>query len=152
MVRCENPDCIEASRELKNKRISEGNLRALETGRKTTRKDGWDNVALVSKEELLLTPWFKSLGWIPQYKFLTGVHTNKLPRMFRLDFALPERNLYVEIDGSVHRNRDRKLRDARRNKMMTERGWIGLRVTNDQVTSNPDATKQLIAAWISEHL
>jgi very-short-patch-repair endonuclease len=90
------------------------------------------------------------LGFSPQYKVLTGVHTNKLPRMFRLDFAIPERKLYVEIDGSTHRLR--KERDARRDAMLSDLGWLGLRIPSSQVENDIEVVKVRISLWLSDKL
>jgi len=134
---------------LKNDRISATALRKYASGERVASTDGWKNVSRVSQEEELILPWMTANGFVPQYKFLTGVHTNKLPRMFSLDFALPERKLYIEIDGTVHRLR--KERDARRDAMMTERGWTGLRIPSKNVIDNMAHVKKSILAFISEH-
>jgi len=119
------------------------------SGERVAVKDGWRNVKRISPEEELIFPWITAIGFVPQYKFLTGVHTNKLPRMFRLDFALPEHKLYIEIDGTVHRLREE--RDARRDSMMLERGWIGLRVPSVDVAYNMDNAKQNIISFINKN-
>lgn len=152
LVNCGSPICVEESRKLKNKRISQKALDMYASGERKKIHTAWANVPKVSKEEALLTPWFTAMGWESQYKFLTGVHTNRLPRMFRLDFALPEHKLYIEIDGSVHRFKSRKERDARRDRMMAERGWEGLRIDAQAVKNNPDKAKKTIKAWIDKKL
>lgn len=149
-VRCEKPSCIEASKELKNKNISEKAIEMYASGERVPSTDGWSNVQRVSTEEKLISPWLESLGFTPQYKFLTGVHTNKLPRMFRLDFALLQHKLYIEIDGSVHRLR--KERDARRDSMMKERGWIGLRIQSNSINSDMESVKNHILSWVRKHI
>jgi very-short-patch-repair endonuclease len=88
------------------------------------------------------------MHWEAQYRFNTGVHTNKLPRQFQLDFAHPVMRRYVEIDGSVHRLRTD--RDARRDRMMTERGWNGLRIDAAVVRQDVDGVKQRILDWLRD--
>lgn len=151
-VHCNKPECIEASRILKNMRIATTHRSMLDAGTKRVTKTAWNNVSLISPEEIIISPWLESLGWIPQYKVLTGVHTNKLPRMFRLDFALPDRKLYIEIDGSVHKHKDRQARDERRNQMLTERGWTGFRIPSAQVNADIETTKRAIATWIANQV
>lgn len=149
LVHCDKPECIEASRVLKNMRISTKHTAMIADGTKRVTQRGWNNVAKVSPEEITIAPWLESFGWIPQYKLLTGVHSFRLPRMFRLDFALPDHKLYIEIDGSVHKHKDRILRDERRNQMMDERGWIGLRVPSAQIRDDIEAVKRNIATWFA---
>ncbi len=73
-------------------------------------------------------------GWVSQFKLLTGVKGYSLePRVFWLDFAIPDRKLCVEIDGSAHRVKTEK--DERRDRMMIERGWKILRIPSSIVTS-----------------
>ena len=141
-IRCNRPECVEASKLLKNQRIG-----AALKGRNVGKKDGWRGIPLVSIEEVLLNDWFASIGWEPQHRVNTGVHTVKLPRMFRLDFALPVRKLYVEIDGSSHRSRARQERDALRDSMLTEQGWVGIRIPAKLVRDDIDAVKRTILDW-----
>jgi len=150
MVRCSKPECIEASRKLKNENISKKAKEMYANGERVAPDNAWSKVQRISKEEKLISPWLESLEFVPQFKFLTNVHTNKLPRMFRLDFALPEHNLYIEIDGSVHRFR--KERDARRDSMMKERGWIGLRIPSNSINSDIDSVKQRVLSWMQKHI
>jgi hypothetical protein len=149
MVHCDKPECIEASRILKNLRIATKHNAMIADGTKRVTERGWDNVQKISQEEIAISPWLESFGWIPQYKFLTGVHSFRLPRMFRLDFALPAHKLYIEIDGSVHKHKDRKVRDERRNQMMDERGWRGLRIPSAQIRDDIETTKHTIATWFA---
>lgn len=147
MVHCGRPECAAESRKIKNENISKKARKMYASGERTAPRTTWTNVKRVSKEEELISPWLESIGWIPQYKFLTKVHTNKLPRMFRLDFALPDHKLHIEIDGSVHRLR--KDSDARRDQMMTDRGWTVLRIDANLVKTDVNAVKSLITNWVS---
>lgn len=94
-------------------------------------------------------PWFESLGWIAQFKILTGVHTNKLPRYFKADFADAANLFYIEIDGHVHRLH--VTSDARRDSMLSALGWKGLRVPASLIKNNPEAAKAQMLQWIQSH-
>ena len=148
MVHCGNPECADKSRQLKNERISEKAVDMYASGERVAVKDGWRNVKRISPEEELIFPWITAIGFVPQYKFLTGVHTNKLPRMFRLDFALPEHKLYIEIDGTVHRLK--KKADTRRDSMMLERGWNGIRIPSSDVNNDIESVKERINLFIAD--
>lgn len=144
-VHCDNSSCVETSRLIKNQRIGKAAESNYKSGKRKPATNAWAGVKPISREEGILTDFFISIGWTPQYKLNTGVHTNKLPRYFRLDFALPESRLYVEIDGSVHRLR--KERDARRDLMLSELGWIGLRIASTLVNDNPEYVQSRITQW-----
>ncbi|MBT9173447.1 MAG: hypothetical protein DDT21_01848 [Syntrophomonadaceae bacterium] len=135
---------------MKNDNIRAKAIEMYANGERVAPKTAWQNVKEISTEEELISPWLESLGFVTQHKLLTGVHTNKLPRMFWLDFALPEHKLYIEIDGSVHRLR--KERDARRDSMMDGLGWIGLRIQAKSVRSDIDSVKQQILTWLYEYI
>lgn len=144
-VHCGAPACAEQSKRIKNEAIRERAERDYASGQRKKIRHAWKHVQRVSPEELALTPWMESNGWVPQLHFNTGVHTNTLPRQFILDFALPAHKLYVEIDGSVHRLR--KERDARRDKMMAEHGWEGLRIPVAAVRDDIESAKTAIEHW-----
>jgi very-short-patch-repair endonuclease len=147
MVHCAKPECVEASRAIKNQRLAENARIAFDAGTRQAAGQGWKPVPLVSKDETALTPWFESIGWVAQFKVNTGVHSFRLPRQFKLDFALPEKMLFVEIDGSSHRTPDRKERDARRDAMLAELGWRGLRIPASSVRDLQSA-QVTISTWL----
>ena len=146
MIACKDPTCREVSKLLKNQRISRKATEMYANGDRSKIRHAWANVPRISPEEILLTPWLVSQGWISQHKVLTHVHTNTLPRMFRLDFALPEHKLYIEIDGNVHRLR--KSVDARRDVILDTLGWKGLRIPAKTVRDDIQAIHEQILEWI----
>lgn len=139
MMHCGSPSCADASRLLKNAKISQGHFRAAAEGRKPPGK--WHGMR-ESKEELLLDPWFICRGWATQF----GVTTGRSPRWFRLDFAEPALRLYIELDGDSHRKR--RDRDARRDAIMTDLGWKGMRIPAKAVRDDIRAVKLRIDEWI----
>lgn len=148
-VHCGDPICAEQSKQQKNEAIRARHTSDYATGKRKKVRHTWNTVQRISPEEIALTPFMQEHGFEPQFKLLTGVHTNTLPRQFVLDFALPSIKLYVEIDGSVHRLR--KERDARRDAMLAQRGWRGLRITARRVRESPDDVKSDIALCLEIH-
>lgn len=144
---CDNPDCIRQSQELRCSRMSARMVDDYATGKRKKIHHAWDNVQRISPEEIALTPFMQELGFIPQVKLLTNVHTNTLPRQFTLDFAELDQKLYVEIDGSVHRLR--KERDARRDAMLAERGWRGFRIPSRRVRESFADVQSDIVSWLT---
>ena len=147
LVHCGSDECKEKSKELKNKAISEKHLEDYASG-KREKRNFWKYVSKVSKQEIALEPYMQRMGFEAQYKFLTGVNTNKLPRMFWLDFAIPSKKIYVEIDGTVHRLGFKKEADERRDKMMEERGWRGIRVPSSDVDLDIRKVIETINGWL----
>lgn len=146
-VHCGRDECRGMSRQIKNDRI-QASLKD------HVQKHGpfggsWLGVSTVSREERLLEPWLESLGWESQYQFNTGVHTNKLPRFYKLDFALPSMRLYIEVDGKSHRSPERREKDAYRDALMQRRGWTGLRIPAKAVRNDPASVKRRILDWLN---
>lgn len=110
-------------------------------------RDNWRTVSRISPEEVTLAPWFASQGWMAQCPVKTGGK----PAQFALDFGLPERLLYIEIDGTSHRIAGRPERDARRDSILSGLGWSGLRIQASDVHTDIEAVKRNIAEWASNH-
>ena len=148
LYHCGSPECREKSKLQKNEAIRETHLTDYALGKRAKVRHAWAKVPRVSVDELLLKPWFDVRGWTSQFKCVPGgISSVRLPRCFWLDFALLDRRLYVEIDGSVHRLR--KERDARKDQILSDRGWKGLRVPASLVRSDLTATIAMIEAWLS---
>lgn len=63
-----------------------------------------------------------------EYRFMEN-------RDFRLDYAWPKWKFYVEVNGMVHRIRERFLRDVEKLAMAQIHGWRGLVVAGQDVRS-----------------
>ena len=55
------------------------------------------------------------------------------------DFYCSASKLVIEVDGGVHRDADRYLRDVSRDEYLRERGCRVLRITDREVLKDPDA-------------
>ena len=146
-VPCDKPECIAASRALKNQRIGDRATSMYANGERALLVGNWQRVRTISVEEVLLTPWFASIGWTAQYRFMPGTQQ----RSFRLDFAHPALRLNVEIDGTSHRTADRKARDARRDATLTAQGWQVLRIQAKDVQADADSVRTRVLTWIAEN-
>ena len=62
------------------------------------------------------------------------------------DFACVEVRLLVEVDGLAHDLTDRPERDARRDRILNERGWHIVRIAAVDVLKDAAATAQSILA------
>lgn len=146
-IACEREDCVERSRLLKNERIQRTHTTSYANGSRAKIHHAWDKVERISETEREMESRMRELGWTPQYRVLTGVKTNRLPRQYVLDFALPERKLCVEIDGSVHRLTEKQKQDRRRDEMLTQLGWKTLRLSDSLVRNRPDMAFRHIIAF-----
>lgn len=106
-----------------------------------TRK-GRDKKSGPSELELMFTKQLMVLD-LPtpkrEYRFMEN-------RDFRLDYAWPEKKFYVEVNGMVHRIRERFLRDVEKLAMAQIYGWRGLVVAGQDVRSGR-AVSWLVTLW-----
>jgi very-short-patch-repair endonuclease len=75
---------------------------------------------------------------VRQYKYLPD-------RKYKADFAWPGFMLAVEVDGSVHRIKERFAEDCRRQNELKFAGWHVFRVTGAMVRSG-EAIKVVLRA------
>lgn len=66
------------------------------------------------------------------------------------DFMCKELNLIIEVDGITHELETVKKKDAIKQKVLEENGFVILRLTDEDVLKNIDHTKQLIEKVIKE--
>lgn len=149
MVHCGQASCAAASLAERRQRISERAKQMYAAGERQASRIAWQAVARVSPEETMLTPWLTAAGWAAQHRVVPGVKGRNAPRLYHLDFALVSQQLYIEIDGSVHRLR--RDRDARKDAILAALGWRGLRIPAHNVRDNPDAVRAAIAEWVAQH-
>lgn len=73
--------------------------------------------------------------WVPQYVVPLGARRPGCPTHYKLDFALPEKMLDIELDGPSHRARTRQVADEHRDTVLTNLGWTVLRIKNTEILS-----------------
>lgn len=61
------------------------------------------------------------------------------------DFAFVADRLILEVDGASHRKKGAPEKDAQRDKRLEAYGWRVLRVTNEDVFSEPEAVARLVS-------
>ena len=59
---------------------------------------------------------------------------------FIVDFICLERSLIIEVDGGYHNAPEQQKADELRDKILSENGYTIIRLTNDEVIANLDAT------------
>lgn len=144
---CDKESCRAESRRRKNEAIRQAALKRYADGTRP-RGNRWKSVPRVSKIETeVIGPALLANGWKDQHKLVPGVKGVRAPRTYHLDFALPEKKICVEIDGSSHRKEKQRLRDEKRDQYLAEIGWRTLRFTNDEVVADPTAIVGKILAF-----
>jgi cyclase len=68
---------------------------------------------------------------------------------FVYDFGCFGARLLIELDRSVHRLPDVRLRDAQKDVCAAKNGFCLLRLTNDDVWRRPDWVMDQVRAWIA---
>lgn len=80
--------------------------------------------------------------WTPQYAVPLGSRQPGYPTNYKLDFALLDRKIGVELDGGSHQRPKGRERDAKKDAKLAELGWSVCRVLNVDVLSK-SSTSQL---------
>jgi hypothetical protein len=76
------------------------------------------------------------------YLFSLGRIPNLMPQVeigkYRVDFALVERKIVIEIDGhDYHKTREQRTRDAQRERYLQLNGWRVIRFTGSEIYKDP---------------
>lgn len=106
---------------------------------KSTRDVPFPGVRRDSRAEAMFDLQLKALdirGHVRNHRFCPG-------RKFELDFAWVEWKIAVEIQGAVHRIRDKFARDTEKMFLEHLHGWRVIRATKDDVVSGR------AAAWLT---
>lgn len=87
------------------------------------RREGWD---ISNPGEAEVARELMRLGYQP-----AGVETQFRVGPYRLDFALPAKQIDIEADGWVHTAKNARTRDRRRDQQMKAWGWTVIRIDID---------------------
>lgn len=143
-VHCGKVECREISASIKNERISETHKKQYKEGAREFLIDNWNSVKRVSNEELIVQDFMNKLGYVSQYKILTKLPNGEHPRCFWPDFALLDRKICVEIDGSSHEISGRKERDDRKDEILGNLGWKIFRFPAKMINEDISEFKRLV--------
>lgn len=59
---------------------------------------------------------------------------------YRVDFALPDLRVIIEVDDRSHREKAKQQSDAERTQKLNAHGWTVLRTTNEAALTDPRGT------------
>jgi hypothetical protein len=71
-----------------------------------------------------------------------------LPNSYKVDLAIPERKIAIEVDGKSHKLSSKKAQDKKKEDVLKALGWRVLRFWNEEVTMNTDTCIQKILSMI----
>ena len=60
-----------------------------------------------------------------------------LPNHYKVDLAIPEKKIAIEVDGSSHKTKKWKFLDKRKTEVLNSLGWKVLRFWNEEVDKDP---------------
>lgn len=96
---------------------------------------------LSGKNEDEILKIFKSLGYSENKQFKRQY---PIGNKFVLDFAFPELQVCVEVDGPDHLSKKKRSMDKKRDTYLHESGWVIIRVPDHKFKENPFFFKYVI--------
>ena len=107
------------------------------------------------KENQKNTPWFMKDPSYPERFFLAECRKRELEKKYHIipelpffpyhiDFAFMNEKVAVEIDGSQHLIERQKKSDQKKDKILTESGWVVVRFSASQITQVANDCFQLL--------
>lgn len=97
-------------------------------------------------EQVLLST-LSPFGFVGQYIVRTCGYP-KAPPHYKLDLALPDAHIAVEVDGASHCATVRKEQDRRKEAFLHGAGWTLFRFTNQQVLTDPTSITLKLIRYI----
>ena len=95
---------------------------------------GGNGTGMTAAEEKIW-PILQSAGFAWNHPVSLGCRQPGYPTNYKLDFALLEQKVGLEVDGQSHSLQSRKAQDRKKEAKLRELGWFVFRVTNQQVRS-----------------
>ena len=91
------------------------------------------------------------LGWPMEYSIKTGRKPGDgaYPTCYKLDLALPQQMIGIEVDGRSHCLLERRRQDAKKDRFLASIGWTVLRFTNQQVLEDLDGCLAQVKSLMS---
>lgn len=110
---------------------------------------GGNGTGMTAPQMLLLSTLGKT--WRCEHVVPTGARMRGgPPTHYKLDIALPEKMIAVEVDGMSHRTLHRQAADARKTTWLESHGWCVLRFSNQEVLSSLNSVIERIQCTLSK--
>jgi very-short-patch-repair endonuclease len=72
------------------------------------------------------------------------------PTCYKVDIAIPEKMIAIEVDGGSHSAIERQMQDKKKDAFLKKLGWNVLRFTNKQVMERLEECVQTVMSTISK--
>jgi very-short-patch-repair endonuclease len=69
---------------------------------------------------------------------------------YRIDFALLDEGIAIEVDDDSHFEADKALKDLERTQWLTKHGWVVVRCTNSEAQNSPGPTVRRLVSKARE--
>ena len=70
------------------------------------------------------------------------------PSVYKIDIALPFRNLAIEVDGKSHLSKEIILMDERKTRLLEELGWKVFRISNEEALRLVSLGSSAVRTWL----
>ena len=77
-------------------------------------------------------------------------HFPSLPTVYKVDLAIPEMKLAIEVDGKTHKMKKWKFLDQRKTEILNFLGWTVLRFWNEEVDQDLNRCVRITLSTISK--
>ncbi|MDD4096612.1 MAG: DUF559 domain-containing protein [Oscillospiraceae bacterium] len=108
---------------------------------------GGNGAGMTRCQEVFLEKVGKNIAR-PEYAISLGRHESGYPTNYKVDIAIPDHKIAVEIDGASHGLIERQRQDVKKDEKLASLGWKVFRFTNDDVDENVDFCVRLVSAEI----
>lgn len=85
----------------------------------------------------------------PEYVIPTGRRPEGYPIHYKIDIAIPDKMVAIEIDGGSHCSLKVQIADMRKTEFLTELGWKVLRFSNREVMEHLEDCVEMVKSTIS---
>lgn len=76
------------------------------------------------------------------------INEEHLPTHYKIDIAIPEYMIAIEVDGGIHCQLTRKEQDKKKANFLESAGWTVLRFTNREVLNDVEKCKEIVMSTI----
>ncbi len=103
------------------------------------------------------TSWLEKrfMGYLKGWKIPGWKHNFEVDaidgRTYYIDFAWDELKLGIECDSKqYHSSAFHKSRDAKRQRILEDSGWVIERLTSEEILNEPEKAKDKVRKWVGE--
>ena len=91
-------------------------------------------------------------GWELEYPIPTKAPKAEhlYPTNYKVDLALPDLKLAIEVDGAGHNTKSQRLLDEKKVTFLTSIGWNVLRFTNEEIMTNSSSVISVVKNLIEK--